>query len=291
MTYKQDTLIITAPVDNAKQKDFLGYDWSKRKGAESIQIVSPGGKMYCDNDRKAENTLAYLVRQSYAGIIPSIKGEAREYASIAKTCDMLNFARASFNKAIKTAVTSFSTLESQYPLVRLSDKKCFSISIGKRVLGTETNENGRIPVFSANVHEPFGMVNKLLISDFDVASVLWGIDGDWMVRYMPENNEFYPTDHCGVLRVKTKEINTYYLAMALDIVGQQYMFSRTNRASIDRIEEVKLPMPPKPIQDRVADACQEIDAEFSGSRMTIDEYRKKIKEIFINYRIFENLLA
>lgn len=79
MTYKQDTLIITAPVDNAKQKEFLGYDWSKRKGAEGIQIVSPGGKMYCDNDRKAENTLAYLVRQSYAGIIPSIKGEAREY--------------------------------------------------------------------------------------------------------------------------------------------------------------------------------------------------------------------
>lgn len=291
MTYKQDTLIITAPADNAKQKEFLGYDWSKRKGAEGIQIVSPGGKMYCDNDRKAENTLAHLVRQSYAGIIPSIKGEAREYTSIAKTCDMLNFARASFNKAIKTAVTSFSALESQYPLVRLSDKECFSISIGKRVLGTETNENGRIPVFSANVHEPFGMVNKLLISDFDVASVLWGIDGDWMVRYMPENNEFYPTDHCGVLRVKTKEINTYYLAMALDIVGQQYMFSRTNRASIDRIEEVKLPMPPKPIQDKVADVCQEIDVEFRGSRMTVDEYRKKIKEIFINYRIFENLLA
>ena len=76
--------------------------------------------------------------------------------------------------------------------------------------------------------------------------------------------------------------------MTLDIVGQQYMFSRTNRASIDRIEEVKLPIPPKPIQDQVVAACQKIDAEFGSSRMTIDEYREKIKEIFIGLKVVDN---
>lgn len=134
------------------------------------------------------------------------------------------------------------------------------------------------------------MIDKLLLTDFDVPSVLWGIDGDWMVRYMPKNNKFYPTDHCGVLRVKTKVINPYYLAVVLDIVGQQYRFSRTNRASIDRIKEVKLPMPPTPIQDQVAEECQAIDSEFSSSRMTIDEYREKIKEIFINHHIIKNVV-
>ncbi len=106
----------------------------------------------------------------------------------------------------------------------------------------------------------------------------------------PKNNKFYPTDHCGVLRVKTKVINPYYLAVVLDIVGQQYRFSRTNRASIDRIKEVKLPMPPTPIQDQVAEECQAIDSEFSSSRMTIDEYREKIKEIFINHHIIKNVV-
>jgi len=290
MTYKQNTIIIIAPSDNTKQKEFLGYDWSNRKGTEGIQILSPGGKMYCETDRKAENTLAHLVRQSYAGVIPSIGGDFKEYVSVVKTCDMLNFARPLFNKAIKTTITSFSLFESQYPLICLSDKESFSISIGKRVLGTETDENGDIPVFSANVREPFGMIDKLLLTDFDVPSVLWGIDGDWMVRYMPKNNKFYPTDHCGVLRVKTKVINPYYLAVVLDIVGQQYRFSRTNRASIDRIKEVKLPMPPTPIQDQVAEECQAIDSEFSSSRMTIDEYREKIKEIFINHHIIKNVV-
>lgn len=290
LTYRQNTIIITAPSGNTKQKEFLGYDWSTRKGAEGIQIVSPGGKMYCEVNRKAENTLAHLVRQTYTGIIPSIGEDFKEYASVVRTCDMLNFARASFNKAIKTTITLFNALESQYPLISLSDKERFSISIGKRVLGTETDENGEIPVFSANVREPFGMINKLLFSDFDIASVLWGIDGDWMVRYMPEDCKFYPTDHCGVLRVKTPKINPYYAAMAMDIVGQQYGFSRTNRASIDRIEEVKLPIPPIPIQNQVAVACKTIDAEFSSSRMTIDEYREKIKEIFIELQIITNII-
>ncbi len=290
MTYRQNTIIINSPSDNAKQKDFLGYDWSNRKGTEGIQILSPGGKMYCEANRKAENTLAYLIRQAYAEIAPSIGEDFKEYASAVRTCDMLNFARPLFNKVIKTTITSFSALESQYPFICLSDKERFSISIGKRVLGTETDENAYIPVFSANVREPFGMINKLLLTDFKVASILWGIDGDWMVRYMPKNNKFYPTDHCGVLRVKTKAINPYYLAMALDIVGQQYRFSRTNRASIDRIKEVKLPIPPTQIQDQVAEACQEIDAEFSSSRMTIDEYREKIKEIFTNHQIINNIV-
>ncbi len=290
MTYRQNTIIINSPSDNAKQKEFLGYDWSNRKGTEGIQILSPGGKMYCEANRKAENTLAYLVRQAYAEIAPSIGEDLKEYASAVRTCDMLNFARPLFNKVIKTTITSFSALESQFPFICLSDKERFSISIGKRVLGTETDENAHIPVFSANVREPFGMINKLLLTDFKVASILWGIDGDWMVRYMPKNNKFYPTDHCGVLRVKTKAINPYYLAMALDIVGQQYRFSRTNRASIDRIKEVKLPIPPTPIQDQIAKACQVIDAEFSSSRMTIDEYREKIKEIFTNHQIINNIV-
>lgn len=48
---------------------------------------------------------------------------------------------------------------------------------------------------------------------------------------------------------------------------------------------------PKPIQDQVVEACQEIDAEFSRRRMTIDEYREKIKEIFVKLRIVDNLSA
>ena len=54
LVYQQTTVIITAPADNKAQKEFLGYDWSNRKGNEGIQIITPGGKMYDDADRVAQ---------------------------------------------------------------------------------------------------------------------------------------------------------------------------------------------------------------------------------------------
>lgn len=81
-----------------------------------------------------------------------------------------------------------------------------------------------MPVYSANVKEPFGYFDDLLIEDFSVPSVLWGIDGDWMTAYIPENTEFYPTDHCGVLRCKSLEVNPRYFAHILEAEGKKWAF-------------------------------------------------------------------
>lgn len=75
------------------------------------------------------------------------------------------------------------------------------------MLNKQLSPDAETPVYSANVKEPFGYIDDLLITDFSVPSVLWGIDGDWMTSYMPENEKFYPTDHCGVLRCKTADVN------------------------------------------------------------------------------------
>ncbi|MBQ9469168.1 MAG: N-6 DNA methylase, partial [Clostridia bacterium] len=105
--------------------------------------------------------------------------------------------------------------------LRLSNSDIFDISIGQRVLNAELIAEGSIPVYSANVVKPFGYIDKLLNSDFSVPSVLWGIDGDWMTSYMPENRKFYPTDHCGVLRCKTEEVNPRYLVHILEVEGRK----------------------------------------------------------------------
>lgn len=456
----KNTLIITAPADNAKQKEFLGYDWSNRKGAEGIQIITPGGKMYNDNDRKAENTLASAIRQSFANEIPNISEENKAYANIVKTADMLDYSRLNFNKAIRTSVDKQIHIDSKYPLVTikscietigglwtgkkppfikafvirntnftmngrmnlddvaeidveinqfknrelkkgdiiieksggsetqavgrvvyfdiedgqkysfsnfcarirvingklnskylylvlnnlyqqgntfgyqngmgglknleleryissripippvsvqqqivdecekideiynstqmniedyrnkienlfdeleskqgegyklsLSDKKSFIVSIGKRVLNNELVPDGNIPVYSANVFEPFGYTDKLLISDFTLDSVLWGIDGDWMVNFISKNSPFYPTDHCGVLRIITDKVNPRYMAKILEREGRKLNFSRNYRASINRIEGITFDVPPINIQNEIIDKIIKLETK------------------------------
>ena len=446
LVYQQTTIVITAPADNKAQKDFLGYDWSNRKGNEGIQIIAPGGKLYNDSDRAAEGTLAKAIRKSFDGMAVSLNEEQQKYGSVVNTKDMLDFSRVSFNKAMRLAVKKAVVFNGKYPLaaigdilsleygkalpessrndgsypvmgsngrvgthdeylvegpaiivgrkgsagslnweplncypidttyyvrlkdnefllryiyyvmaqidfeglidkmgvpglnrenvytikipkppadiqqqivdeclkvdaeysnicasietyrlkiselfhgldtvghggrykLSLSDPEKFSVSIGKRVLDKELISDGAIPVFSANVKEPFGYIDELLIADFSVPSVLWGIDGDWMTSYMSENSKFYPTDHCGVLRCKTSAVNPRYLAHVLEVEGRKMGFSRSYRASIDRIQGIAFTVPDIDIQNETIEKILELEHKIADAE-------KELKNVVIPF--------
>lgn len=175
------------------------------------------------------------------------------------------------HKSITTIDTLLANIESLFDdaqekaniTYRLSNNEKFKLSIGKRVLSSEVIEKGGIPVLSANVNEPFGFIEKSLITDFSVPSILWGIDGDWMVNYLSPNKPFYPTDHCGVLRVFDHDIIPRYLAGILERAGKEKGFSRSLRASIDRIAGISVTLPNKVIQERTVSEIQTIEAKIA----------------------------
>ena len=452
LTYTQQTIIITAPSDNAKQKEFLGYDWSNRKGNEGIQIITPGGKMYCDADRKAEDTLASIVRNSFDGSYPVFSEENKVYAGIVNACDMLDFSRLNFNKAIsasgikrfeistkfpikllgkyenvaimkgksitkeeavdgdykvvaggvdyaykhnafnrseniitvsasganagfvnfweekifasdcttiqaeneiktrwlyyylksiqqqifqvlqkgaaqphvypedinripvpdispelqKQIVSECKEIDKKYSAIKacidsyrreinvcfddlskmnkvhklsVADKTSFDVSIGRRILNSELVSDGTVPVFSANVFQPFGYIDKLLIEDFSKDSVLWGIDGDWMVNFYPKDKQFYPTDHCGVLRVLTDKVHPRYMARLLEIEGEKMKFSRSYRASIDRVEGIVVSVPSIEEQNAVIEKVIELEnkiKELEGKLYVLEQKKTEV---------------
>ncbi|HIZ88632.1 MAG TPA: N-6 DNA methylase, partial [Candidatus Mucispirillum faecigallinarum] len=144
----------------------------------------------------------------------------------------------------------FSGYDTKY---NLSDSSKFSVSIGKRVLKKNIKNDGKYPIYSANVFKPFGYTNSLLFDKFDKPSVLWGIDGDWMTNYIQKNIPFYPTDHCGVLRCLDGSVNIIYLSYALYEAGKEFNFSRNIRASIDRIKNLTIYAPDISEQNKIGD--------------------------------------
>lgn len=279
---EQRTLVITSPADNKEQKTFLGYDWSNRKGAEGIVINKPGGMLYNPDDRFARGTLASAIRNSFigGGTTTSLPESLEKYAKTYWLKDMMDFSLSVFNKSFSLTSDIVEKVTSKYSFIKLNDPDKFSIRIGKRIVSKEIVENGKYPIFSANVKTPFGYIDHLLYENFEKDSILWGIDGDWMVGYVRKKNPFYPTDHCGVITINDENIEPYYIALVLDIIGEKYGFSRTYRASTERISAVQLPLPPKKIQSQIVKECEAVDEEYNTSRMTIETYRKKISEIF-----------
>lgn len=154
--------------------------------------------------------------------------------------------------------------------------------IGKRVLNKDLKTKG-IPVYSANVFEPFGLIDKDIIKDFTQPSILWGIDGDWMVNTISQGKPFYPTDHAGVLRVKTDQINYRYLAYKLEKEGIKEGFSRSYRASIGQIEKISITVPNIKKQNEAVNKVEEFEKLIEQESLTMQSIQQKKEEVIKNY--------
>lgn len=171
--------------------------------------------------------------------------------------------------------------------IALSNSDIFELQIGERVLDSELHEQGTIPVYSANVTKPFGFIEKELLEkleNYDKDSVLWGIDGDFMVSFIPKNTPFYPTDHCGVLRVKDKSVNVRIVGFGLENEGAKFGFSRNLRASISRIKSLKIPLPPLSEQNKIIAPIEWIESKITAldsTLHTLESQKAKILEKYL----------
>ena len=151
------------------------------------------------------------------------------------------------------------------------------------MLKNELSNTGSIPVISANVNEEFGKINKKIIEDYSSPYILWGIDGDWMVNYLDKGIKFYPTDHCGYLKVIDKNINPLYLAKMVEIEGSKQRFSRSNRASIERVSSMIINLPNIEIQIKIAESINEFNKCIKEMELKLNQLDLSKREVIDKY--------
>ena len=159
--------------------------------------------------------------------------------------------------------------------VTLSDTSLFALSLGKRVLKKDyIDSKGDIPVFSANVFEPFVYSDRSNITEFDRDYVLWGIDGAFTFNVMKRGQPFASTDHCGTIKILNEEIDPYYLAYMMEETRHKYGFDRGLRASLTNMKLFKIDIPTK------ADGTFDIDVQRSiaESLLCLRQTRAMIRE-------------
>lgn len=159
--------------------------------------------------------------------------------------------------------------------VSLSDKALFTLSLGKRLLKKDfITAKGDIPVYSANVFEPFVYTDKSNITDFSKAYVLWGIDGEFSFNVMERGTIFASTDHCDTIKILDDQIDPYYLAYIMEETRHKYGFDRGLRASLTNMKAFNIDIPIKP------DGSFDLDAQKSlaESLLCLRQTRKTIYE-------------
>ena len=300
LVYNQNTLIISSPSDNNEQKIFLWYDWSNRKWSEWIQITNPGWKLYNDYDRYAYDTLASAVRKAFDDRQIELENVVKYY-KYSPLKDMLDFSRTYFDASIKTNVVKRIEFQSKYPLVNLWALAKIS-SWNSAPQWEHLFEWGKYNFFRVSDVAKYHLTKSLtesttLLNDdwikwlkkFPKWTIL--VPKSWASTYLDHRAimgvDWYVVSHLATINVESKDILTEYLyeifvnIKAKDLKPDSW-YPSLNEADFSSI---KIPLPPLDIQKKVIEECSKIDEEYNTSRMTIEEYKKKISDIFTKLEI------
>ena len=278
LTYAQQTVIIAAPADNSKQKEFLGYDWSNRKGNEGIQIISPGGKMYCDVDRKAAGTLASAVRQSFNGEYPTFTEENKLYAGVIATSEMIDFSRVKFTKSFNTCGAKQYEIKTKYPIIRLGKIENVTIQKGKSITKDEAKE-GPYKVVAGGIdyaytHDSYNREENVITISGSGANA--GYVNFWKEKIFASDCTTVQSDNL---------TDTMWIYYYLKFMQEQIFANRRQQAAQphvypDDIKLIPIPVIEEPLKEQIIQKCQEIDREYNATRMSTAEYRRKIEALF-----------
>lgn len=161
-----------------------------------------------------------------------------------------------------------------YKEVFLTDGTCSQIFIGKRALKADIfNSSGSIPLYSANVFEPFGYVNKGNIDDFEHDYILWGIDGNFKFNLIKKGQKFATTDHCGAIKILDKNIISEYLLQELISKVKILGYDRTLRSSLANMKRISIKIPVNKIGSFDLNKQDELIKKF----ITVEEVKNQLK--------------
>ena len=302
LIYKQQTLVVTAPSDNAEQETFLGYSWSNRKGDEGIKIKSSMPQNACGllyNVYDEENSIASFVKDTFLGIYRS-EGQLQKYVNSYAFKDMIDFSRTSFDKAIKCNVQIENEelkIESKWPLVKLGE--VCDIKIG----GTPSRNNAEY-FGGENLWVSISEMNGQVIYDTKEKITDKGVKNS-NVKLIPKGTtllsfklsigktavagkDLYTNEAIAALipfdlkKLSNDFLFQYFNGNVLDAssVGKKAFGKSLNSAYLKT--EMQIPLPPLDVQKSIVAECEQVDSEYQTAEKEIAECRAKITEIMAN---------
>lgn len=315
----QNVLVVKMPSETKEKKAFLGYEWSAAKGNEGIKYL--GGQTETDEEGLQnlqginkiqtplfnpqnlfdETKLNSLIRQNFSGSLKSIPEHLAKFATLLPLPEMLDFGRADFDKAIRTSVQKKVEIVSNYPLVKLGE--LCDVRIGG------TPPRAKNEYFTGNnLWVSISEMKGGVISDTKEKITEDGIKNS-NVKLIPKGTtllsfklsigrtaiagaDLYTNEAIAGLIPRNGDILNSYLfhifngkMIDLENVGNK-AFGKSLNSKYLR-EDIKIPLPPLDIQQKIVEECQKIDDEFNRTRMKIEEYRAKIANIFNDLEIIQ----
>lgn len=308
-TQNNNVVVVNAPIKSKDKKEFLGYEWSKRKGNEGIKYVGISNNedslsknqgitsiktpLFNPDDLNDENKINTIIKNNFNHIEMDIEYDNVNYMRL---IDMIDFSRPKFDKSINLSVNQTIELKSKYKVDFLGN--VCDIRIG----GTPSRDNPSyflgenlwVSIKEMNGQEINDTKEKITDEAVNNSNVKLIPKGTTLLSFKLSigktaiaGKDLYTNEAIASLIPKNKEdILDKYLFYLFNTnildsssVGNKAFGKSLNSSYLKNY--VQIPIPPIEIQKDIINKCEEIDIEYHNSRMAIEDYKEQIEEIFI----------
>ena len=290
LTFRQTTLIVSAPADNKEQEIFLGYGWSNAKGREGMVIKKRGGLLFDNKDRAASDRIAAVIRAAFVQekiYVPALE----KFYSYAALSDLLDFDAANFTKKITLGSSDYAPAEytGNFPLVKVGD-------VAPYVTERTTLEEISIADFVTTDNM---LKDKRGIKIYDGVPQISGVvkfsAGDVLVSNIrPYLKKIWLADRAGgcspdVIVFRSSDEKILRPAYLFEVLKQDDFFAfamatasgmKMPRGDKDKIKSYKFPLPPLDVQNQIVAEFNGLDAQITAQDDTIAQLDADIQTKF-----------
>jgi type I restriction enzyme M protein len=306
LTYPQKVVLVKTGEKDA-EKRFLGYEFSNRRGSEGIHPIQRGKtidqctKLF-DEDRfdNQEKASTYIYKAFSSDYDFPIHESLKDNVSRVNLVEMITFDRATFAKNISTAIKKKVKIESKNKQIPLGE--VVKIKNGFAFKSSEYVEDGLKIIRIKNVQKGFIQDDSPIFIDKNREKEFEQFilkKGDILISMTgnPGRVGILKTNHLPALlnqRVGKIEIinNQVLKEFIFHILNTEYFensvvdlsqgIAQLNVSS-SQIESIKIPLPPKEIQEKIVSEIEILEKKAAEAKGKIGETESKKSQTIDNY--------
>lgn len=285
-------LVLVNTGQKKEEKQFLGYEFSNRRGSEGIHPIQRGKNIdectslfdpdIFDNPEKAST---YIYKAFKGDFDFPINESLQKNISRADLIDLMTFDRVDFDKNLSLSVKKRLKFESKWESRKFS--YVLEVEYGKRIV--KQKEQGSIyPVYGGGNEtfkaDNFNREDRYIISRFGMSPKC--------MRFV--QGKFFLNDSGFTVKPKTNLLDNDYLQSFL--LQNQLMIYYCGRGvaqkniDFEQFNALKIPLPPSNIQEKIITEIELLKKEEKKAVENIDKLKNDIADNFTNLKFTKTTL-
>lgn len=287
LAYPQKLVVIKTGEKDA-EKQFLGYEFSNRRGSEGIHAIQRNKSIEeCtklfdinsfDNPQKAST---YIYKAFNNDLNFEIDETLKNNISRINLLDMMTFDRVDFEKVVNVKAKKKVKIESSWNIAELGTIESLVFEKGKSITKQDAKE-GDIPVVAGGID--FAYSHNVANRKPNVITISASGANSGFVNFW--NKPIWASDCSTIISNDEKKFKIKYIYEVMKSRQEDLFDYQKGNAQphvyIDDIKKFKIPLPPIDIQQKIVDEIEKVEINTNCNIQKVSKIRLQINTIIDN---------